>query len=109
MSVVFLSFSFLLLTASSAVGNSYFVFTQVSPQRFTESFFMQVDQTSEKRTLKRWKEKVPKHLNRGANEKDMDSFTKRVTRIPLDKLTLPKSCGCSSERRSKLNMKYLRC
>ncbi|KAF3567338.1 hypothetical protein DY000_02015882 [Brassica cretica] len=47
---------------------------------------MQVDQTSEKRTLMRRKEKVLKHLKRGVNEKEMDSFTKRVLRIHLDKL-----------------------
>ena len=46
---------------------------------------MKVDQTSEKRTLRRRKEKVPKHRKRGVNEKEMDSFTKRVPRIPLDK------------------------
>ncbi|KAF2567630.1 hypothetical protein F2Q70_00026041 [Brassica cretica] len=46
---------------------------------------MQVDQTSERRTLRRRKEKVPKNLKRGVNEKEMDSFTKRVLRIPLDK------------------------
>ncbi|KAF2587877.1 hypothetical protein F2Q70_00038562 [Brassica cretica] len=48
----------------------------------TES--MQVDQNSEKITLRRRKEKVPNHLKRGANEKGMDSFTKKVLRIPLD-------------------------
>ncbi|KAF2559497.1 hypothetical protein F2Q68_00016234 [Brassica cretica] len=41
--------------------------------------------TSEKRTLKKRKEKVPKHLKRGANEKEMDSLTKRILKIPLDK------------------------
>jgi len=46
---------------------------------------MQVDQTSEKRTLRRRKETIPKHIKRGVNEKEMDSFTKRVLRIPLDK------------------------
>ncbi|KAF2558246.1 hypothetical protein F2Q68_00015491 [Brassica cretica] len=46
---------------------------------------MQVDQTSERRTLRKTKEKVPKHLKRGVNKKEMDSFTKRVLRIPLDK------------------------
>ncbi|KAF3601735.1 hypothetical protein F2Q69_00035441 [Brassica cretica] len=46
---------------------------------------MQVDQTSARRTLRRGKEKVPKHLKRGVNEKGMDSFIKRVLRIPLDK------------------------
>ncbi|KAF3589285.1 hypothetical protein F2Q69_00030111 [Brassica cretica] len=44
---------------------------------------MQVD--TERRTLRKKKEKVPKHLKRGVNEKEMDSFTKRVLRIPLDK------------------------
>ena len=47
---------------------------------------MQVDQNSEKITLRRRKEKVPNHLKRGANEKEMDSFTKKVLRIPLDNL-----------------------
>ncbi|KAF3545761.1 hypothetical protein DY000_02007880 [Brassica cretica] len=46
---------------------------------------MQVDQTSERRTLRRRKENVPKHLRREVNEKEMDSFTKRILRIPLDK------------------------
>ncbi|KAG5393361.1 hypothetical protein IGI04_023324 [Brassica rapa subsp. trilocularis] len=46
---------------------------------------MQVDQISERRTLKKRKEKVPKHLKRRVKEKEMDSFTKRVLRIPLDK------------------------
>ena len=45
----------------------------------------QVDRTCERGTLRRRKEKVPKHLERGVNEKQMDSFTKRVIRIPLDK------------------------
>ena len=35
--------------------------------------------------MRRRKEKVPKHLKRGVNEKEMDSFNKRVLRIPLDK------------------------
>ncbi|WZZ00165.1 hypothetical protein YC2023_072493 [Brassica napus] len=33
---------------------------------------MQVDQTSERRTLKKRMEKVPKHLKQGVNEKEMD-------------------------------------
>uniref|UniRef100_M4FGN8 Uncharacterized protein n=1 Tax=Brassica campestris TaxID=3711 RepID=M4FGN8_BRACM len=37
------------------------------------------------RTLRRRKEKVAKHMKRGANEKEMDSFTKKILRIPLDK------------------------
>ena len=35
--------------------------------------------------MRRRKEKVPKHIKRGVNEKEMDIFTKRVVRIPLDK------------------------
>ena len=66
---------------------------------------MQVDQTSERRTLRRRKEKVPKNLKRGVNEKEMDSFTKRVLRIPLDKPFT--GCGSSSERQRKLNMTYI--
>src|SRR5690606_13397986 len=31
------------------------------------------------------KEKVPKHLKRKPNEKEMDGFTKRVLMIPLEK------------------------
>lgn len=45
---------------------------------------MQVDQTSERRTLRKRMEKVPKHLKQGVHEKEMDSFTKRVLMIPLD-------------------------
>ncbi|KAF2576422.1 hypothetical protein F2Q70_00003903 [Brassica cretica] len=37
------------------------------------------------RTLRRRKEKVAKHLKRGANEKEKENFRKRVFRIPLDK------------------------
>ncbi|KAF3599572.1 hypothetical protein F2Q69_00035998 [Brassica cretica] len=36
-------------------------------------------------TLKIRKEKAPKHLKRGANDKKMDSFTKSVLRIPMNK------------------------
>ena len=36
------------------------------------------------RTLRRRKEKVPKHLKRGANGKEMKSFLKRVLRISLE-------------------------
>ena len=46
---------------------------------------MQVDQATVGRTLRNKKEKVPKHLKRGANDKEMDSFTNRILRIPLDK------------------------
>ena len=47
--------------------------------------FMQVDQISDRRTLRQSKEKVPRNLKREVNEKEMDSFTKSVLRIPLDK------------------------
>ncbi|KAF3570390.1 hypothetical protein F2Q69_00059562 [Brassica cretica] len=51
----------------------------------TTSSNFQVDQTSERRTLRTMKENVPKHLKRGVNEKEIDSLTKRVLRIPLEK------------------------
>ena len=37
------------------------------------------------RTLRRRKEKVAKHLKRGANEKEKKNLQKRVFRIPLHK------------------------
>ncbi|KAF2532704.1 hypothetical protein F2Q70_00030103 [Brassica cretica] len=37
------------------------------------------------RTLRKRKKKVIKHLKREASDKEMDNFTKRVLRIPLDK------------------------
>jgi len=46
---------------------------------------MEVDKVPMRRTLRKIKEKVAKHLKRGANEKEMDSFLKRVLRIPLEK------------------------
>ncbi|KAF3575418.1 hypothetical protein DY000_02030843 [Brassica cretica] len=59
---------------------------------------MQVDPTFESRTLRKRKEKVPKHIKRGFNEKEMDSFTKRVLRIPLDKpFEEPTACHCNHE------------
>ena len=61
--------------------------------------------------LEEKKGKILKHLKRGANEKDMDNFTKRVLRIPwtsrLRKLTLPTGCGYSSERPRKMNRTYI--
>ena len=51
----------------------------------TTSDPMEVDKASEGRNLRRRKEKIPKHLKREANEKEMDGFTKRVLRIPIDK------------------------
>ncbi|KAF2617897.1 hypothetical protein F2Q68_00040134 [Brassica cretica] len=46
---------------------------------------MQVDKASMGRTLRKRKEKVAKHLKRGANEKETDNFLKRVLRISLEK------------------------
>ncbi|KAF3508752.1 hypothetical protein F2Q69_00005893 [Brassica cretica] len=46
---------------------------------------MEVDRVPTGRTLRKRKEKVEKHLKRRANEKEKDSFRKRVFRIPLDK------------------------
>ena len=46
---------------------------------------MQVDQATVGRTLRKRKEKVPKHLKRGANDKEMECFRKRILRIPLDR------------------------
>ncbi|KAF2541923.1 hypothetical protein F2Q68_00031241 [Brassica cretica] len=54
---------------------------------------MQVDWTSERRTLRKRKEKVHKHLKRGVNEKEMDNFTKEFLGYPWKshsrRLTLP--------------------
>ena len=46
---------------------------------------MQVDQATVGRTLRKRKEKVLKHLKRGTNDKEMESFRKRILRIPMDK------------------------
>ncbi|KAF2576849.1 hypothetical protein F2Q68_00004464 [Brassica cretica] len=46
---------------------------------------MEVDKVPTGRTLKKRKEKLAKHLKRGANEKEKESFQKRVFRIPLEK------------------------
>ena len=46
---------------------------------------MEEDTVSTRRTLRRRKEKVAKHLKRGANEKEKENFQKRVFRIPLHK------------------------
>ncbi|KAF3524577.1 hypothetical protein F2Q69_00048452 [Brassica cretica] len=46
---------------------------------------MQVDKATEGRVLRKRKEKTPKNLRREANEKEMDGFTKRVLRIPVEK------------------------
>ncbi|KAF3487329.1 hypothetical protein F2Q69_00054327 [Brassica cretica] len=46
---------------------------------------MEVDRVPMGRTLRKKKEKVAKHLKRRANEKERESFQKRVFRIPLEK------------------------
>ncbi|KAF2531883.1 hypothetical protein F2Q70_00031792 [Brassica cretica] len=46
---------------------------------------MEVDKAPMGRTLRKRKGKVAKHLKREANEKEMESFQKRVFRIPLEK------------------------
>ncbi|KAF3581272.1 hypothetical protein DY000_02030862 [Brassica cretica] len=52
-------------------------YTTPEPIRFYES--------TEGRRLRKRKEKIPKNLKREANEKEMDGFTKRVLRIPVEK------------------------
>src|SRR5690606_7582119 len=42
-----------------------------------------IDKAKNGKTLRRRNEKVPKHLKRKPNQKEMDGFTKRVLRIPL--------------------------
>ncbi|KAF3510963.1 hypothetical protein F2Q69_00006062 [Brassica cretica] len=46
---------------------------------------MDVDRVPMGRTLRKRKEKVEKHLKRGANDKENESFRKRVSRNPIDK------------------------
>ncbi|KAG5393505.1 hypothetical protein IGI04_023468 [Brassica rapa subsp. trilocularis] len=46
---------------------------------------VQVEQEAEGRRLRKRKEKIPKNLKREANDKEMDGFTKRVLRIPIEK------------------------
>lgn len=43
-----------------------------------------IDKDTEEKTFRRKKNKVPKHLRREANNKKMDSFIKRILRIPED-------------------------
>uniref|UniRef100_M4F6R7 Uncharacterized protein n=1 Tax=Brassica campestris TaxID=3711 RepID=M4F6R7_BRACM len=43
---------------------------------------MQFDEAINGRVLRKRKEKIPKHLKRKANEKEMDGFNKRVLSIP---------------------------
>ncbi|KAF3505883.1 hypothetical protein F2Q69_00007088 [Brassica cretica] len=46
---------------------------------------MEIDRVPMRRIPRKRKEKVGKHLKRGANEKEKESFRKRVFRIPLEK------------------------
>ncbi|KAF3568107.1 hypothetical protein DY000_02013405 [Brassica cretica] len=46
---------------------------------------IQEDQETEGRRLRKRKEKIPKNLKREANDKEMDGFTKRILRIPIEK------------------------
>ncbi|KAF3555553.1 hypothetical protein F2Q69_00012527 [Brassica cretica] len=48
-------------------------------------YLLIVDEATEGRVLRKRKEKIPKLLKREANEKEMDGFTKRVLRIPVEK------------------------
>ncbi|KAF3544628.1 hypothetical protein DY000_02007873 [Brassica cretica] len=57
----------------------------ISKQSEDASEPIEVDQATVGRTLRKGKEKVLKNLKRGANDKEMDSFTKRILRIPMDK------------------------
>ncbi|KAF3556180.1 hypothetical protein F2Q69_00013127 [Brassica cretica] len=45
---------------------------------------MEEDRVPTGRTLRRRKEKLAKHLKRGANEKEKENFRKRAFRIPID-------------------------
>ncbi|KAG5415191.1 hypothetical protein IGI04_002758 [Brassica rapa subsp. trilocularis] len=46
---------------------------------------VQEEQETEARRLRKRKEKIPKNLKSEANEKEMDGFTKRILRIPIEK------------------------
>ncbi|KAG5388525.1 hypothetical protein IGI04_030066 [Brassica rapa subsp. trilocularis] len=50
-----------------------------------DSGLVQEDQEAEGRRLRKRKEKIPKNLKREANDKEMDGFTKRVLKIPIEK------------------------
>ena len=45
---------------------------------------MEIEKEKDGRVLRKRKEKVPKHLKRGVNEKELASFRKRVLRIPTE-------------------------
>ncbi|KAG5414496.1 hypothetical protein IGI04_002063 [Brassica rapa subsp. trilocularis] len=46
---------------------------------------VQENKETEGRRLRKRKEKIPKNLKQEANDKEMDGFTKRVLRIPIEK------------------------
>ncbi|KAG5410747.1 hypothetical protein IGI04_007066 [Brassica rapa subsp. trilocularis] len=46
---------------------------------------VQEEQEAEGRRFRKRKEKIPKNLKREANDKEMDGFTKRFLRIPIEK------------------------
>ncbi|KAF3589547.1 hypothetical protein F2Q69_00029135 [Brassica cretica] len=46
---------------------------------------VQENQETEGRRLRKRNEKIPKNLKRESNEKEMDGFTKRILRIPIEK------------------------
>ena len=52
---------------------------------FSPTDSMEIDSVPTGRTPRKRKEKVAKHLKRGANKKERKSFRKRVFRIPLEK------------------------
>ena len=56
-----------------------------SPHSANAAEPMEVDKAPMGRTLRKRKRKVAKHLKRETNEKEMESFQKRVFRIPLEK------------------------
>ncbi|KAF3499514.1 hypothetical protein F2Q69_00042474 [Brassica cretica] len=63
---------------------------------------MEEDRVPTGRILRRRKEKVAKHLKRGANEKEKENFHKRVFRIllhkPFEEAYYTTDCGRSSEK-----------
>ncbi|KAF3567045.1 hypothetical protein DY000_02016124 [Brassica cretica] len=70
---------------------------------------MMVEQATEGLTVKIRKEKTPKHLKRGANEKKMDSFAKSVLRIPMNKpfgeyVYFESNVNCILKHRSPLSL-----
>ncbi|KAF3486216.1 hypothetical protein F2Q69_00053409 [Brassica cretica] len=77
---------------------------------------VQEDQETEGRRLRKRKEKIPKNLKREANDKEMDGFTKRVLRIPIEKafdeayfthrIGFIGACHCGAEYESEYETEY---